>query len=117
VEEAEIREKYCWGVEEGWFPLIIDLVKDLLELGWDGQLCQVKEKFGGLRFYIGFGSKEIFNRIHKAEAKSFKICEECGEPGKLRKNPWIKTLCDIHQEEYERKMVESFRRTRDEHGT
>lgn len=55
---------------------------------------QVKEKFGGLRFYIGSGNTEIFGMIRMAEEISFKICEECGSPGKNRGGGWIKTLCD-----------------------
>jgi len=55
---------------------------------------QVKEKFGGLRFYIGSGNTEIFGMIRMAEEISFKICEECGSPGKNRSGGWIKTLCD-----------------------
>lgn len=55
---------------------------------------QVKEKFGGLRFYIGFGNTEIFGMIRIAEEISFKICEECGSPGCQRLGGWIKTLCN-----------------------
>lgn len=85
---------------EGWWPLIDELIEDLKKLGWDGQITQIKEKFGGLRFYISEGSMEIFDRIAKAEADSYHICEVCGESGKLRGDlSWAKTLCDIHYKE------------------
>ena len=81
-------------VDPGWSKLIEDLVNDLFNLGWNGEVLQVKEKFGGLRFYINTGSQEIFDRIYRAENDSFKICEYCGAPGFPRNTGWIKTLCD-----------------------
>ncbi len=61
--------KDCWIFEcgNGWFPLIKELIEDLIALGWDRKTCQVKEKFGGLRFYITSGSDAIYDRISQAE--------------------------------------------------
>lgn len=79
----------------GWFPLIKDLIVDLIELGWDKQICQVKEKFGGLRFYINGGSDEIYKRITRSEEESYKICEVTGDVGELRTDiGWYRTLCE-----------------------
>lgn len=89
-----------FSVSDGWLGLIKELIEDLISLGWDKQTCQVKEKFGGLRFYINSGTDEIYDRISKAENDSYEICEETGKPGKLRTDiGWYRTLCD---EEYER---------------
>lgn len=89
-----------FGVGVGWYPLIKDLITDLIELGWDKKTCQVKEKFGGLRFYINAGSDKIYERITLAESQSYEICEVCGEKGELRKNVgWYTTLCDEHYNE------------------
>lgn len=55
---------------------------------------QVKEKFGSLRFYMTSNTDEIDDLIDKAEEKSYKTCEECGCPGKLRNGGWMTTLCD-----------------------
>jgi hypothetical protein len=86
----------------GWYQLLKDLIVDLIELGWDKQICQVKEKFGGLRFYIYEGSDEIHERISKAENDSYQTCEVTGKPGQLRTDlGWIETLCD---EEYEKRI-------------
>lgn len=57
---------------------------------------QVKEKFGGLRFYIDRGTDEHFNYIYFAELMSYKVCEECGAPGKTYRDGWHRTLCDTH---------------------
>jgi hypothetical protein len=92
-EEAIEHAKACVG--KGWHALLEKLVDDLLALGWDGSLHQVKEKYGGLRFYIGFGSDEIFDCIEEAEEASYRVCEECGDPGTLRDVlSWRLTLCD-----------------------
>lgn len=89
-------EKLGFEISEGWHPLVKELMEELKKAGWNGEIRQVKEKFGGLRFYIGEGSEEIWAIIEKYERKSYTICEVCGEPGKPRKGGWIKTLCDTH---------------------
>lgn len=61
------------------------------------EIMQIKEKFGGLRFYVMQGSDELFDAINAAEEESLKLCELCGEPGSLRKTGgWLRTLCDRH---------------------
>lgn len=99
-DQDPIMDSKFFNVKDGWLELIKELIEDLISLGWDKKTCQVKEKFGGLRFYINSGSDEIFNRIIEAERKSYEICEVTGKPGKLRTDiGWYRTLCD---EEYEK---------------
>jgi len=68
---------------------------------------QVKEKFGGLRFYVQAATDKHYNYISFAESMSYVTCEECGNPGKTYTDGWHMTLCDIHaamngkEEEYE----------------
>jgi len=83
-------------VGEGWRPMVLKLYDDLVELGWNRQLYQVKEKWGGLRFYIGAATGAAHDRIEQAEEESYKTCEECGAPGRVRSTGWVKTLCDAH---------------------
>ena len=93
--DSVIDSVHFFHIGPGWLQLVKELIEDLIELGWDKQVAQVKEKFGGLRFYIGSGTDEIWKRITKAENESFKICEETGELGELRtKGGWMRTLCD-----------------------
>lgn len=66
-------------------------------------ITQVKEKFGGLRFYVDGGTQEMHHYIEFAEAMSYRTCEECGSPGKSRNSGWIKVLCDRHYREVEQK--------------
>ena len=101
LESNPIVDSDFFAVREGWFQLIKDLIVDLIELGWNKEICQVKEKFGGLRFYINDGTDEVFDRIHKAERESYTICEVTGTPGKVRTDlPWHITLCDEQYEIY-----------------
>jgi hypothetical protein len=85
---------------DGWLQIIDHLCQGIQEIV-DREKCsqvvavQVKEKFGGLRFYIDGGNKEVYTLIHKTEDESYTICEACGSPeGKERRGGWIKVLCD-----------------------
>lgn len=78
----------------GWYGIIKRLIEDLIELGWDKQICQIKEKFGGLRFYINSGNDAIWQRIALAEEESYNTCETCGTTEQIgRTRGWITTLC------------------------
>lgn len=97
-------EELCEEVGLGWTPLVTALVEDLLAAGWSGTVFQVKEKFGGLRFYIGTGNEAMFDLIRAAEEKSFQICEDCGAKGTLREHlSWMRTLCNLCLERVENK--------------
>lgn len=88
-------ELFGWEIGAGWKPLVEELIARLrAETDWDGDIHQIKEKFGGLRFYIGQGSDKIYDLIDDYEQKSYTICEDCGERGHPRRDGWIRTLCD-----------------------
>ena len=57
---------------------------------------QVKEKFGGLRFYVQAATDKHYQFISFAEVMSYRTCEECGAPGKTYTDGWHRTMCDIH---------------------
>jgi len=58
---------------------------------------QVKEKFGGLRFYTNGYTDVIQGMISMAESMSYRTCEVCGSPGRSNSYGWISTLCDTHR--------------------
>jgi len=90
------RDVYCgWHCPPGWYPAVEKLC-DLLERIGGVQLAQVKEKFGGLRFYVDGGPYLAHELIKACEAASIMMCQDCGAPGVLRKNGtyWVATLCD-----------------------
>ena len=63
------------------------------------KITQVKEKFGGLRFYCEGADEYSYGMIDFAEKLSKRICEVCGNPGKLLKTDsnWLYTACEEHQ--------------------
>lgn len=60
---------------------------------------QIKEKFGGMRFYVNHSTHDQELAIGFVEAMSTRVCEVCGSPGTRRSGGWIKTLCDKHHQE------------------
>jgi len=66
---------------------------------------QVKEKFGGLRFYVNGATDEHWAYIRFAESMSYKTCEVCGNPGKPYTDGWHATLCETHAKEQNREQV------------
>jgi len=69
-------------------------VNDLPEKLDAVKAVQVKEKFGGLRFYVSGGDERIDGAISMAESISYCICETCGNKGSQTKVGWIRTLCE-----------------------
>jgi hypothetical protein len=94
--EPATAEEIAGKVGPGWHSIIGRLVDDLVQLGWNGVVDQVKEKFGGLRFYVEQTSDGIQERISIARIESYQTCEMCGEPGSPRGGGSTKTLCDRH---------------------
>jgi hypothetical protein len=58
------------------------------------EAVQIKEKFGGLRFYTHPYVEEVEQLIINAERKAAITCEKCGMPGQVGGTGWIKTLCN-----------------------
>jgi hypothetical protein len=63
---------------------------------------QIKEKFGGLRFYYQGGDEHISGMVTMAEVWAGRSCETCGNVGLRRSGGWVRTLCDNHEAEYQR---------------
>jgi hypothetical protein len=61
---------------------------------------QIKEKFGGLRFYYTGGDSAIDGMVTMAESWAAHTCETCGSSGVNRSiRGWLTTLCDVHYNE------------------
>lgn len=99
------REKLVWGFEcgDGWADLLQKLSAKLEKLiaklppaqQAETYAVQVKQKFGGLRFYLVAPSEAMWHAILTAEDDAYRTCEQCGAPGRCRKNGgWLLTLCD-----------------------
>ena len=124
-----------WGVEcgDGWYKILDALCSQIqshidwsyknheFDIKWnkdhpDNQRAvrgpvpqvvavQVKEKFGGLRFYYDGGDEQIYGMVRMAESWAANTCEKCGETGSIRTGGWVRTLCDSHEEEYQERTT------------
>ena len=111
----EILDRLCVGIEQ---TLGDEISRFRVE--------QIKEKYGGLRFYYSLegDSRRVIDTlfpggrlrmqdhrtgtlaaridalIDAAEVESERTCRECGEPGKLRESTrgWLRVTCEAHSE-------------------
>lgn len=122
---------FCVG--EGWWPIIEALCKQIQShTDWTNgrhaalkkenqynlkipkkvkqvKINQIKEKFGGLRFYYEGGDPEISGMVRMAESWAANTCESCGKPGKPRNGGWLRTLCDEHESIRQESLKESLK--------
>jgi hypothetical protein len=92
----------AWGFEigNGWYDLVDELFEKLSK--FDGVvLAQVKEKFGVLTVYVDNGSEEVWDLLHEYSNKSSKICETCGNPGKIKGGGWLRAVCPECEKKFE----------------
>lgn len=98
LDGSPMKTCLAFGFEcgEGWKDLLWCLCEDIEKLGPHEEFCvhQVKEKFGGLRFYTSGCSNEIHDRVSQAEQESYNTCETCGSTEEVTsEGSWVKTLC------------------------
>ena len=126
--ETRMKEKYPkmfskpYGgvtVGEGWWPILQALCSNIQHyLNWKNResevvpqvvVAQIKEKFGGLRFYYDGGDDRVTGMVSMAESWADKSCETCGAPGTSGGKSWIKTLCPTHRAEADARYAERFK--------
>lgn len=114
-----------FAVGPGWWPILETLCRQIHHhVKWKQEqkekygrgngcpnvtVAQIKEKFGGLRFYYDGGDDVVNGMVRMAEAWAAHTCEECGQPGKPRHGGWIQTLCDHHEAERQARYKEQGR--------
>ena len=108
------REPIEFGFEvgDGWEPLIrrLSVKLDPVAASSGVHAVQVKEKNGGLRFYIDGVTKAPAETvtamrapIEAAQKESLRTCEQCGAPGKMHvRQGWARTRCDACWNEFHR---------------
>lgn len=103
-EDYDYDHTWADCIPEGWRLTFGDqMIEELSQLlkkyniEKDYSIVEIKEKFGGLRWYDnGFpkeGYEEYMNWIHKYEDLSFKTCISCGKPAIGYTRGWIIPLC------------------------
>jgi hypothetical protein len=121
---AMFENKYGgFAVGAGWWPIIESLCANIQShTDWwntnrkDRPIVeqvvveQIKEKFGGLRFYYQGGDDTIAGMVLMAESWADHSCEECGAPGTRRHGGWVRTLCDLHEAERQARIEQQARK-------
>lgn len=94
------------SIGPGWETLVLNAHARLVAADPTYQIIQIKEKFGGLRYYTAQSTKDpaLWNTfreiISTVETFSYKVCEQCGTQNNVSTGPigegyfWIFTLCD-----------------------
>lgn len=96
-----------YSLPSGWYNILYNLCEELTpilieersKITEDSEqplfsVLQIKEKFGGLRFYymMNTENRELYNKIQRlidiAEDKSYDTCQITGKPGTLCKKGW-----------------------------
>jgi hypothetical protein len=98
-----------FAVGDGWWPIIEALCSNIQHyLDWINKnhekhpvveqvvVAQIKEKFGGLRFYYDGGDDKIQGMVRMAESWADAVCEDCGSPATQKTTGWIKNVCNVH---------------------
>lgn len=81
----------------GWLYLIKELDEKLSSIDPEYNIEQIKEKFGGLRFYFSSNLErqhDMYLLGDEYELLSYNICEFCGSKNDVTtEGNWLKTLC------------------------
>ena len=104
---GEVVEDYDYDYTEldqmpdGWRiafgdQMVEELNQELVTGGFvnDYRITQIKEKYGGLRWYDNGNTKEGYNIINKYESLSRRTCICCGKPAKYITLGWISPFCE-----------------------
>lgn len=134
AHRARFPKVFCAGdigtqVGAGWWPAILTAAEKLTKVlddypGWVVKTAQLKEKFGGMRWYIRICQPKdpmwdtgeadepatppedlrlkVNQILGEARVATERACEVCGEPGEARHDGWIKVLCDKHADKREK---------------
>ena len=91
---TKITSHGFFEVGDGWLELIKNLIQELISIGWDKNIDQVKEKFGELRFYSNLND-EMYEIVKKYCKLSKITCDKCGLPGEIISNKgWLRCTCE-----------------------
>lgn len=98
---------------KGWWPLVAELDSKLADIDPDYTIYQIKEKFGGLRYYFAPSfpnrSSEMTAIVMEYEQKCGQLCEVTGKEGVLMvRNGYFKTLHESFAGSNGWEIIESF---------
>lgn len=103
VEDYNYEFTELDGMPDGWrkafgIQFMEELREELIKVNNLNtfRIIQIKEKFGGLRFYINGAppNSKIYDIIDKYEELSYRTCINCGRPATKISLGWINPFCD-----------------------
>ena len=99
-EEIVLPIQFGFECGDGWYWLLNNLMNTIQSYCKNNKkpiinVTQIKEKFGGLRFYYDGGDNKIDGMVWLAEELSYHICETCGTTNHVGQTStgWIYTIC------------------------
>ena len=97
--EYDAKNKKTWLdlMPDGWRKFFGEQMVEEIAQALKGEeliITQIKEKFGGLRFYCHGTTKEVYDVISKYEQLSKLVCIRCGAKATKISMGWISPFCD-----------------------
>jgi ribosomal protein L37AE/L43A len=80
-----------------------------IKLLYSYRILQIKEKFGGLRWYTNVDTEDTMRIVSQYEDISEHTCIVCGDKATYRSTGWICPYCDKHKPEGSIKMDEKYK--------
>ena len=105
LNSNEWRKEIKYSIPKGWWirfgEQMCDEIENCLKRLPAGaienfQMLEVKEKFGRLRIYTNWSTKELKDIIKRYEDLSIRTCCACGAPATKISTNWISSWCDEH---------------------
>ena len=118
-EKIVLPMQFGFECGDGWYWLIDQLMDTIYSYCRDNNkevphVIQIKEKFGGLRFYINGGNELIDGMIWLAEHMSYSICERCGTTNSVGQTEgWVYTICETCKENDSRAKDMNYRKRKE----
>ncbi len=90
----------AFSFSKGWTALLVELAAELAKMDGPPRIIGGKEKFGSLILYVDYERsqmKAVEVLKEGIRKRSVTVCEECGQPGRLRMGHGrVKTTCEAH---------------------
>lgn len=91
--KIDSRYRQSIDVGRGWYQIVLDCDHELTVIDQSYTLYQIKEKFGGLRYYMSSAHPSARDVVTWYEKRAATTCEVTGQPGVLmHRGLWLKTL-------------------------
>lgn len=87
-----------FDIGPGWLQIVLGLHREMVQIRPEYKIVQIKEKFGGLRYYYEPFDKRLEDLVRAAERQAWETCSECGHEGSTDSGRGFMVLCDSCKE-------------------